>query len=386
MPVTLNVNGTNYNYPTTGDQSAWGQPATLWAAAVTANLVPRAGGAFTLTGQVDFGATAGLKALNLTSETALPGLTGFIRMAATDQLVWRDIDNSVDLYLTVDVSNNLVYNGSVILTSTSTFVAPSATYSTYLTINTTGTNATFYPSFFSGESGNLGAETSSNLTFNPSTGNLSATTFTGALVGNASTATSATNASGAAIAASSAITLTSTSSTFYPTFVSATSGNSAIEVSSGLTFNPNTNNLSATTFTGALAGNASTATFATSAAAATSATSATTAANLSGTPTLPNGTSATTQATSDSSTNIATDAFVQNVGLMLIPIGAWIQYGGTSAPTNFLQLPTSQILISTSTYPSIFAVVGYQWGGSGANYALPYVTAGSPFITIIRYQ
>jgi hypothetical protein len=33
-------------------------------------------------------------------------------------------------------------------------------------------------------------------------------------------------------------------------------------------------------------------------------------------------------------------------------------------------------LVSTTTYASLFAAVGYAWGGAGASFGLPYFAAG----------
>jgi hypothetical protein len=102
-------------------------------------------------------------------------------------------------------------------------------------------------------------DTTTPLTYNPSTSNLSATTFTGSLSGNATSATTATNADN--------ILLTSdnTSGTYYipfSKFAGSTTARSLFvdDTTTRLTYNPNTSNLSASTFTGSLSGNATTAT------------------------------------------------------------------------------------------------------------------------------
>lgn len=60
--INLTVNGATYPYPETGDES-WGDPGTNWAAAISAQVLYRTGGSFVLSAEVDFGGTAGLKAL-----------------------------------------------------------------------------------------------------------------------------------------------------------------------------------------------------------------------------------------------------------------------------------------------------------------------------------
>ena len=51
------------------------------------------------------------------------------------------------------------------------------------------------------------------------------------------------------------------------------------------------------------------------------------------------------------------------------PVGALLQYAGASAPSGFL-LCQGQSL-STTTYASLYAVIGYTYGGSGASFTLP---------------
>jgi microcystin-dependent protein len=51
------------------------------------------------------------------------------------------------------------------------------------------------------------------------------------------------------------------------------------------------------------------------------------------------------------------------------PIGTIKMYGGSSAPSGYLLCDGSSI--STTTYANLFAVIGYSFGGSGANFNLP---------------
>ena len=113
MSVVLTVNGTPYNYPTTGD-TEWGPEATDWAVAVTSGMLQKAGGLFQLLSEVDFGTSFGLKSLYYKTRTANPASAGQFRLARTDGIYWRNQANSADLILTVDTSNNLTYNGSIL--------------------------------------------------------------------------------------------------------------------------------------------------------------------------------------------------------------------------------------------------------------------------------
>lgn len=53
----------------------------------------------------------------------------------------------------------------------------------------------------------------------------------------------------------------------------------------------------------------------------------------------------------------------------LIPTGAILDHGGGSPPTGFLLCDGASY--ATATYPNLFAVHGYTFGGSGANFNVP---------------
>ena len=51
------------------------------------------------------------------------------------------------------------------------------------------------------------------------------------------------------------------------------------------------------------------------------------------------------------------------------PPGTIIDFAGTAAPTGYLLCDNTSY--PTSTYPNLFAAIGYTWGGSGANFNVP---------------
>lgn len=62
-----------------------------------------------------------------------------------------------------------------------------------------------------------------------------------------------------------------------------------------------------------------------------------------------------------------------------VPVGGIVKWhSAIAAPTGWLA--TNGASVSRITYPSLFAVIGYTYGGSGANFTLPTVTD-----SIIRY-
>lgn len=86
---------------------------TAWAAAVTSGMLQKAGGTFTLTAEVDFGATYGLKSAYLKSRTSNVSSAGTVRLANTDSIGWRNNANGADLLLSPNTGANgiLQYNG-----------------------------------------------------------------------------------------------------------------------------------------------------------------------------------------------------------------------------------------------------------------------------------
>ncbi len=117
MSLSLTINGIVYQYPETGDVE-WGPDATDWAVAVTAGMLQKAGGAFTLTADVDFGATYGLKSTYYKSRAAAPSSTGQVRLGNTEFIGWRNFAGDGDMELAVNVSDQLTYNGNPIIPST----------------------------------------------------------------------------------------------------------------------------------------------------------------------------------------------------------------------------------------------------------------------------
>lgn len=118
MAIPLNINGTDYFYPVT-DDTGWGPDATDWAVAVTQGMLQKAGGLFMLLAEVDFGNNHGLKSVYYKSRTSNPASTGTLRLARTDVVAWRNQANDNDLTLSVDSSDQLLFNGSPIGTVTS---------------------------------------------------------------------------------------------------------------------------------------------------------------------------------------------------------------------------------------------------------------------------
>jgi hypothetical protein len=114
--VNVTLNGVSYSIPEPGD-TAWGQSLTDYLIATGSGLLQKSGGAFTLTGEVDFGNTFGLKSVYYKSRATNPATAGQFRLGNTEAIEWRNAANSGNLPLSVDSSNNLTYNGVPITSS-----------------------------------------------------------------------------------------------------------------------------------------------------------------------------------------------------------------------------------------------------------------------------
>jgi hypothetical protein len=155
---------------------------------------------------------------------------------------WPQADGTANQVLKTNGSGQLSWTD---VTATS---ATNATNATNIGItNQTNTNSNFYPTFSSGTSGNNAAGVSTDLYYNPFSGNLYAGTFVGNLSG------SATNASNIYINSTDG---NASDTTMFVALVPAnTTGNQGLHTDiAGLTYNASTNTLTATTFSGGLSG------------------------------------------------------------------------------------------------------------------------------------
>lgn len=120
MSITLNINGTDYEYPETNDQR-WGPDATGWAQAVTNGMLQKEGGLFQLLAEVDFGTSFGLKSIYYKSRATNPSSTGILRLGNTELVGWRNQLNNADITLAVNSSNQFVLGGSILPGTNATF-------------------------------------------------------------------------------------------------------------------------------------------------------------------------------------------------------------------------------------------------------------------------
>lgn len=132
-----------------------------------------------------------------------------------------------------------------------------ASIATTVTVADESSDTTCFPLFATAATGNLGAKTGSNLTFNSATGILTAGGFTGDITGNVTGNASGSSGSctGNAATATEATNVTvtannSTDETVYPLFADGNTGTQGAETDTGLTYNPSSGKLTATEFVG----------------------------------------------------------------------------------------------------------------------------------------
>lgn len=87
-------------------------------------MLQKTGGTFTLSNEVDFGATAGLKSLYYKSRTTNVATVGQIRLARADVISFRNQTNGANLDLGVNSSNAITFNGVVLATGAGDVAGP----------------------------------------------------------------------------------------------------------------------------------------------------------------------------------------------------------------------------------------------------------------------
>ena len=116
MSISTNktFNGVSYTIPAQGE-SNWGTNVSLYLIAIADGALQKTGGTFTLTADVDFGGSYGLKAMKFSSRST-PSTTGIVRLGNNESVAWRNAANSADLAFKVNDSNVLEFNGNPMLT------------------------------------------------------------------------------------------------------------------------------------------------------------------------------------------------------------------------------------------------------------------------------
>lgn len=107
MSVPVIVGGVTYTIPNTGNE-AWGADVTNWIVAITAQALQKTGGTYSLTAELDLGASFGIKSIYYKSRSADIADTGILRLANTDVVSWRNDANDGNLDLVPDATNEQI--------------------------------------------------------------------------------------------------------------------------------------------------------------------------------------------------------------------------------------------------------------------------------------
>ncbi len=196
--VSVSVNGSSYTIPQTNEKG-WGTSVTSWIQAMSLYTLQPSGGTFTLTAEVDTGATYGFKVPYIKTQTATPATAGVLRLAKTDTIGWKNNAGGGNLLLGIDSSDNLTFNSVIIPTGTTgsfqdstffvydngdatkkiAFQASGITTATTRTITMADANVDL-----ADVSGATSANTNSKIVKRDGSGNFSAGTISAALTGN----------------------------------------------------------------------------------------------------------------------------------------------------------------------------------------------------------
>jgi hypothetical protein len=139
LSQSVTLNGVSYTIPSRGEQD-WDGNVTSYLVAIATGFLSKAGGAFTLTAEADFGATYGLVAAYFKSRTANASTTGVLRLANADSVKWRNGANSADLNLAI-ASNRLQFEGVDLVDVSSTQTLTNKTLTTPLISAATSTSS-----------------------------------------------------------------------------------------------------------------------------------------------------------------------------------------------------------------------------------------------------
>lgn len=111
MARTVTLLGVSYSIPESGDSGYDQTQLSNFLVALGTAFPQINGGLYTLTAELDFGTSFGLKALYQKSETANPASAGQLRLAKTDSVKWRNNANAADLALGIDTGDALTFGG-----------------------------------------------------------------------------------------------------------------------------------------------------------------------------------------------------------------------------------------------------------------------------------
>jgi hypothetical protein len=121
MSTSVSFNGVSYNVPASAEVN-WADLSD-YLIAIASGALQKSGGAFTLSAEVDFGGSFGLKAAYWKSRAPNVASTGQIRLGNTETIAWRNAANGADVSLSIDGSDEWSFNGTALSTTELGYVA-----------------------------------------------------------------------------------------------------------------------------------------------------------------------------------------------------------------------------------------------------------------------
>jgi hypothetical protein len=116
MATIVSFNGSSYSIPANGD-SNWGANVSSYLIALASGTLQRSGGTFTLTAELNFGTSFGLKSLYYKSTAVNPSSAGVFKLGNNESIGWRNAGNTADFLLKVNASDALQYDSKTFLFS-----------------------------------------------------------------------------------------------------------------------------------------------------------------------------------------------------------------------------------------------------------------------------
>lgn len=119
MAVSKNFAGSSYSLPENREPKGWGTQLSAFLIAVADYAIPKTGGSYTLSAELDLGGTYGIKSAYYKSAGANGADSGVLRLANAETILWRNAANTGNVGLRVG-SNNWIQFETVDLVDKST--------------------------------------------------------------------------------------------------------------------------------------------------------------------------------------------------------------------------------------------------------------------------
>jgi len=118
VSTTKTFANASYNLPLNREpkSSSWGTEVSNFLIAIADNAIPKTGGSYVLSAELNFGSTFGVLAPYVKSAGTNIATAGVLRLANAEVVSWRNAANGANLDLKVNSSNVLEFNGNPLVT------------------------------------------------------------------------------------------------------------------------------------------------------------------------------------------------------------------------------------------------------------------------------